>query len=388
MSEPATPEPDAGGRLSRRDYWLLPLVSLLTVIVMFTITEVSTRIAWPMDEENVCAVPTGNAEGYYFKTNCTARFKNAEGPWATYNYNDCGYRSATSCGPVAPGTLRIAILGSSVAQGLDVPYEDTYYDIAAKELSRRCGRPIDVQNLGKPAASPIYAYRKVQEALKLKPQVVLLLLAPFDIEQRIDPQALADRNQPEKPVSSNAVHYEMSLMRKLQSLILGSRTLLVAEHYLLQDRETFLRLYMNYGDKADFLRVPFTPAWQQRFDDMNLIIGDMAGAMKTAGVPFVVIPVPSRAEAALLSAPHRPPGTDPAAFGHALEKIASDHGAAYVDLMEPFQNTPDSQNLFLVVDGHVAPAGQKLIADHLVKKLLDGTVPELAQCAGATGSQP
>lgn len=369
-------DPQGAGGISRRDYLFLPLVSALTVVAMFCITEAVTRVVWSSHDDNTCGI-----DGFQVKANCTARSKTPEGPWTTYRYNECAYRSNTSCGPVAPGTVRIAILGASVSQGMNIPYEDTYFARSADELRRRCGLSVDVQNLGKPGSSPIYAYRRVDEVLKLKPDAVLFLLAPFDIEQQIDPQVLAERNDPERVLATNAVHEPLSLMRRLQKLIIDSRTVMIAEHYLLMNRDTYLRLYLNYGDKADFLRQPFTPAWQRRFADMDLVIGGMADKLHTAGVPFIVIPVPSRAEAALLSMSKPPPGTDGAAFGRTLEHIAAAHGASYVDLMAPFSAIPDSQNLFLIVDGHVSPNGQKIVAENVVAKLLDGSVPAFAGCA-------
>jgi hypothetical protein len=98
-------------------------------------------------------------------------------------------------------------------------------------------------------------------------------------------------------------------MRRLQILITESRAVLVAEHFLFKNRDTYLRLYLRYGDKADFLRQPFSTAWQRRFDDMDLIIGGMAEKLRSANVPFIVIPVPSRAETVLLSMPRRPPAS-------------------------------------------------------------------------------
>src|SRR5207244_4358956 len=146
----------------------------------------------------------------------------------------------------------------------------------------------------------------------------------------------------------------------------------------LPEQDTFLRMYMLYGDKADFLRQPFTAAWQQRFADLDLIISDMAAKVRVAGVPLIVIPVPSRAQAALLSSQQRPPHVDPFAFGFQIETIASNHGAAYVDLMEPLSSIPPSEDLFYVVDGHVTAAGQGVIARHLSQKLLDGSVSALS----------
>jgi hypothetical protein len=341
---------------------------------MFAVAEVACRMIWVADEKNGCVILDNTQVGYHYQPNCTARTKTAEGQWVTYHFNDCGYRGNTSCKTVPTGTLRVAIIGASVSQALNVPDEQTYFNITAASLEHACNRIIDVQNLAKPRSSPYYAYRSLGEAIDLKPNVIVMLLAPFDLEQKIDPAALATRNDPTPSIRSSAVVEPMSLMRRAQLLLTDSRTVLVAEHFLLQNKDTFLRLYLNYGDKADFLRQPLTAAWARRFADIDVLIGDMSAKMKASGIPFVVVPVPSRAEAALLSSPKWPQGVDPTAFGRLLEKIAEKHGAYYVDLMEPFRRIPNSQDLFLVVDGHVSGEGQRVIARELTQKLLHAQI--------------
>lgn len=373
----------SAGTLAKRDYIILPIISGLTVLILFIAAEAATRIVWVEDQESInsCLTVDDRVGGLGFKRNCVARGKSAEGPWTTYRFNDCGYRSETSCGPVPPGTVRIAILGASVAWGLHVPYGETYYARASGELTRRCKRPVDVQNLGMPRSTPLHSYRHMDEALALRPDVLIYLLAPFDLEQQIDPQELAKRNDPARATQINAIHEPMSLLRRVQILITQSRTVLVAQHYLLQNKDTYLRLYMNYGDKADFLRQPFTSAWQQRFADLDILVGDMAAKAHSAGVPLLIVPVPSRAQAALLSSSKLPPHVDPYAFGRRIEEIANKHGVGYADLMTPYGRIPDSQNLFLIVDGHVTSDGQAVIAHQLAQKLESGFVPALQGCA-------
>ena len=148
--------------LPRRDYILLPLLSFLTIVLMFAASEMFTRLFWVQHKSFNCVIEDP-VEGDRFKPNCTERTKLVEGPWVTYSYNDCGYRSITSCGPKPAGAIRIAITGSSMSQALHVPYEDTFFDRASRELASRCGRPVDVQNLGVPGLSPtthIVAFRK------------------------------------------------------------------------------------------------------------------------------------------------------------------------------------------------------------------------------------
>jgi SGNH hydrolase-like domain, acetyltransferase AlgX len=107
----------------------------------------------------------------------------------------------------------------------------------------------------------------------------------------------------------------------------------------------------------------------------------MADKLRAAGIPLLVVAVPSRAESALLSSPELPPHVDPFAFGHRIDEIATKHGAGYVDLMDVFSKIPDAQNMYYVVDGHVAAEGQAVMAQAILQKLQDGTIPAFSQCS-------
>ena len=86
-------------KLPRRDIVLLPLISMLTLLCMLAGAEVITRIVWPEQIVNSCQVPDPSL-GFRYRPNCSSTMKSAEGPWYTNDYNECGYRSAASCGPV------------------------------------------------------------------------------------------------------------------------------------------------------------------------------------------------------------------------------------------------------------------------------------------------
>jgi hypothetical protein len=377
------PEPDdaqPATRLPKRDYILLPLLALATALFMFGASEVLTRLIWAEQEKDSCAVEDPIA-GNHFKANCTARTKNAEGPWATYRRNECGYLSQTSCGTKPQGAIRIAIVGSSLSEALHIPYEQSYFALAAQELGRVSHRTIDVQNLAVPASGPVDSYRQIPAALALKPDVVVYLISPIELMTNFDQKQVSERNNPRPIDSTTEKHLPGGAMRKLQSFLTGSRTIVVAQHFLFQDKDAYLRLYLLYGDKGDFLRQPLTPAWQQRFTDIDLIIGDMADKLRAAGVPFVVVAIPSRAEAALLSSRNLPAHVDPFAFGRQIQAVAAKHGAGYVDVMDAFSRIPKAESLYYAVDGHPAAGAQKVIADNLSRKLEDGTIPALSRPA-------
>jgi hypothetical protein len=369
--------PAGRATLPKLDYFLLPLLSLFTIIVLFGAAEVVTRILWPAEDNDVCLV-TDSIGSYRARPNCTVRLKNPEGPWATYHYNECGYRTYVPCGPKPPGTIRIALLGSSISQGLDVPYEQTFATRAAFDLARATGHDVQIENLGMQNVSPLYCYRRLGEALALQPDLIVYAITPFDVEQNMDPAALAHRNDPNAMDSKPAVRYPLSWLKLLQYTLNESRAVVMAQHFLFSNTETFVRLFMNYGDKADYLRQPLTPAWQTRFANLNLILTDMAARSHQAGVPLIIMAAPSRPEAALANLADRPPHTNPFTFNRRLGEMAAQTGAAYIDAVDEFSRLPHSEQLFYVVDQHITPEGQAVLSDALVRKCLDGSIPAFA----------
>jgi hypothetical protein len=72
----------APSTLPRRDLWLLPLISLMTVIMTLAAAEPCTRLLWPEQPTDSCALPDPDL-GYRMRPNCTSVMKAAEGPLYT-----------------------------------------------------------------------------------------------------------------------------------------------------------------------------------------------------------------------------------------------------------------------------------------------------------------
>ena len=252
-------------RLPRRDYVILPLLCLATMLVMFGIAEGASRLIFVQHERDACMVHD-SVLGTRFRPNCVSRVKAAEGPWVINRYNACGYRTPESCGPKPAGDVRIAVLGSSIAQGYLVPYQETFAARAAEQLTHRCGEPVQFQNL----ASIGYVWerlaRRADEALTLHPNAAIIVLIPFDLQQT-DP---GDDDGPGPKVAHEGP------MKRLELLLKNSRALVAAQHYLFSRPDLYTQFYLRYGDRADLLRVPLTPAWQRRVDDFDTLLGGIA----------------------------------------------------------------------------------------------------------------
>ena len=193
--------------------------------------------------------------------------KTSEGPWYRNDYNECGYRSLTSCGPVPAGTRRVALIGSSLSEGHLVEFPHTIAERLRIELSAGCGAPVDVQNLGANTYSGKRVLFRMNERSTLRPDAILLIVGPFDIEKLLD----ADFGYYE-PGNASEPAPRGAFLRRISIWIKSSRAVAVLQHFLFRKPSVYVPLYSNYGDNADFLRPPFTSRWQERLRIFDLLL--------------------------------------------------------------------------------------------------------------------
>ena len=364
------PESLKEAKLPRRDFVILPLIGLLTVAVCLLAAEAVAGYFFSASRDDSCRTRDPMIV-FRFRNNCTANAKPAEGPWIPYHFNDCGYRTKESCGPKPPGTTRIVLLGASVAEGYYVEYDDTFAARAAKQLTRELSRPVEVQNMGREQCYPTCVFHRIDEALALKPDILLLAVTPSDIE-RINPSEIAARYQPMLRLRSSEPGGKPEL---LQPGAGSPRTkpcgdcgpaLHVSEH-----TDISAPLSPRQGTFGLSSHAP-SPAWERRMDAYEIMLDEIAGKARDANVPVVLIETPSLAQAALLSANKMPPGVSPHSFNERLNQISSRHGIQFIDVLESFKGGPEASKLFYIVDSHMNGAGNALVSTALVDQLMKG----------------
>jgi hypothetical protein len=356
------------GGLPRRDLWLLPLIAGLTVFVLLMGAELASRWLWPAQLVDACGMPDA-ALGYRFRAGCSSVMKAAEGPWYTNSYNECGYRSVASCRPLPPGHRRIALIGSSLSEGYLVAYSDTMAARIEADLTRMCGAPVEVQNLGAGNYAGRRLILRMDEALRLRPDAILDVTNPFDLEESLVGDQAGTVAPPASP----------GLQRRVFLALKESRALVVAQHFMFRDQSIYLPLYLRYGDKADFLRPPFSAPWQERLRRLDALVGALAQRAQAAGVPFMLAFVPQAAEVELMAEPIVPPGIDPAALPAAIAAIVARHHAWFTDTSAALRARPADQ-LYYIVDGHLSAEGHGLAAALIAQRLVDEPGSPFADC--------
>ena len=298
QSNAIAPEGAQEAKLPWRDWIILPLLSLLTISVLLLAAEGAARYFFVAVHDNSCSIDDP-VISFRYRPNCTTHAKAAEGVWIAHHFNDCGYRTTESCGPKPPGTTRIAMLGASEAEGHLVAYDETFSARAAKQLTLELGRPVEIQNLGREQCYPICAFHRVDEALALKPDLLLIVVNPTDIE-RMDPSEVSNRNKPMPPqvLDQAQLRHKMDphqALNAVEDIVGHSHIGIAAMHFLFQNTATYVRMFLVSGERAAFLRLPLSPAWEKRLEGYDLLLGEMAQKARDANVPVVLVGVPSLA---------------------------------------------------------------------------------------------
>ncbi len=350
--------------MKRRDFVLLPLACALTVIAMLAGGEVFARMVWPVRHAVSCEVQT--AAGKRFKPNCIAWNKTIDGPWIENRFNDCGYRTAESC-RVVPGQLRVVVFGTSISWGYGVPYDQTFAARASKTLSARCGARVDFQNLATEADDVPTSDRRVPEALRLKPNAVLLLINSYDL-QSIDAS-------PDAPVPAHGFN-----MATVKAIIENSNLLKRGQHYLYRDPAMQISVFLKSGvdDTNGYTATPLPAKWEARVKALDALLVRMRARTEAAGIPLILAYEPRRVQVLLDIPRFRRPNVDPLGLDRRLREIAAADGVRFVDLTPPFAASRNYNDLFYTSDGHPTSEGDVVVADAIVSELL--AQPTFAQC--------
>jgi hypothetical protein len=388
----------------RRDWVLLPAISLLTICLMAASAELLSRWFYPVMQVGFqsCFVtndPTGDAA---VKPNGVCWEQTAESTLkAEYRFNSRGHRAGTELNPKPPGTYRIVLIGSSITQGLFVPREKTFAALLPEELSRETGRKIEVYNEatgGKFRGGPYPTQNSAQhfdQVLAAQPDLILWVITPTDImnaetkENADSPDTGPLREDPRSTTGSakprsfwnkiTASIAQGTFDERLKSRWEETRTSIVLKHLLIasESQDEYIRSYLRNGDDANFLKTEPDAKWQMELRYFDAELAEIAGLARNAGVPLVAVFVPNRPLAAMLSKGDWPVGYDPFKLEDEVRDNIVNHGGRFIDILGDYRRIPSPERNYFPVDGHPDADGQAIISRFLTKELTGGAVPEL-----------
>jgi hypothetical protein len=133
----------------------------------------------------------------------------------------------------------------------------------------------------------------------------------------------------------------------------------------------------NRTSEGQYLSVVPSQARLRHLEEFERYAADIEDRAKAAGVPVVVVFLPTAIQAAMISSGQWSPDIDPFQFDNQLRSIIESHGGTYIDILPDFRNIPNAERGFFPADGHFNPEGHLMISDLLAKKLTGGAVRAL-----------
>jgi hypothetical protein len=370
-------------RFRPRDAAVLAIVCLSTFALLAGGLEFTARRLFRRSSTIVwsCFAEGASGAGILPIPNSVCREKLPESPLVEYRFNACGYRTLAACGPRPAGTLRIVLVGSSFVMGYQVPYQQTFGVLLQQKLAAATARAVEVDNQGMLFGTPRRTALHFRDALAATPDLILWTLSPWDVDNVVQtqdelPLAKVDRTGGPPPPKWRR-YLDAWRQDGIQTLLLGSRSVLLMRHLLFQSPTQYMRNYLMQKDEPGIFAKQPSALWRKRWDELDAIAKDMVDRAKAAGVPFAVAAVPDLAGALMLSSGDWPAQLDPVEFGDHVRSLAESHGGVYLDVLPAFRAEPSPEQLFYTVDGHMNAGGHALIARLLADRISSGILPAL-----------
>ncbi len=388
-----------GEKLPRRDWILLPLLSLVTIcglaISCESIANRMSQVSRPFTGN--CLGNNDPLKGAWAPPNSVCWDKKYESEWVQYRFNRCGHRAGEECGPKSPGVYRIVMTGTSYPMGHLMARDKTFAALLPEELSRKTGSKIEVYNEGLLTVHPHQLSLRFHEVLDADPDMILWILVPYDISRDSPDLWLKSQNseQPIAPPPAGLVakiRLHLSLAFSNRSVTDGTKHLWddaittfddsalgsLLQHLLYQSQSQYVKNKLMGGDDVGFLKKQFDAKWQSRLQYFESDFANIASQAHSANVPLVVALVPERVEAAMISMGEWPDDFDPYKLDHEIRSIVTTHGANFIDIFPDYRTIPNPERMYFPVDSHPNEAGHAMIAALLTKELTNGVIPQTA----------
>jgi hypothetical protein len=405
MTSPTSDDPEMAkeARLPRRDWILLPLLSLMTILLLLGSMELIARLKTGSGSEQEgmgpCIVSDDPSTGVRFVPNSECRDKIMESGWTDYKFNSHGHRAGWEYGPKEQGTYRIVMTGSSIAFGFIVDREKSFAALLPGEISARTGRKVELYNESMGYAgggTPHSVLIRFNEILAANPDAILWVLTPYDLQNVSSIGWVRGLNQNGNPPSHT--HFEQTVLK------IGSRLGVKSipepllnwldktngqlqfqnylKHYLYESQTLYVNAGLNSSpDKIGFLNKNWGPDWTARLHDFDGYAGSLIAKADDAGIPVIAVFVPDGQLAAFISQGEWPAGYDPFKLDRELGASITSHGGIYIDILPNFQKDPNSEAGYFPFNGHPDATGHANIAKMIAKKITSGAVPELRAIA-------
>ena len=308
--------------------------------------------------------------------------------------NTLGWHDRPRAARKSAGTYRVAVVGDSLVEGLQVPRDATLTarleDRFARE--RTHGPRIEVLNAGISGMSPVLEYLLIRDrVLALEPDVILLALFMNDVSEDVRWRSLVEFDGAGRPIrltatTSRTAFVPPPLKRFLQRHSRLAVFLTNLHHF---GRVRPRRIYSEGaegwtsgeppGDIFAAIREPSTPATDAAWAFTLTMLEHTAALVRerTVGFAVVVVPAPNQVSAREWRHGRRAWRLDTEAWSPAQARVVAwgaARGVPVLDLLPALRRSEEFP-LFFPFDGHFTPRGHEAAAEILWRFLRER--PEL-----------
>jgi hypothetical protein len=408
LSKTTAPGDPHDSNLPRRDWILLPAISLATVVLLALFTEAIARWIFPVSESGLdqCFVFNDLSGLEPARPNSVCRERAAESrAVAEYRFNSNSDRAGTELGPKPPETYRVVMIGSSFAFGLFVPREETFAALLPGEITRRTGRRTEVYNEstgGKFRGGPFPLVKSPEHfdhVLAPSPDLILWIITPNDIANaaldkpatELPPAEAVHAAQTREGAAAGTQHPSSRLANawgvwmdaashaewRFRSRWEQARTSVLLKHFLIasQSQAQYVHSYLKNPENAEFLMTEPSAIWTRELENFESIAAEFARRAAAAHVPFAAAMIPNRAQAAMISKGDWPKGYDPYHLDREMCATITNHGGVYLKILSKFREIPEAERYYFPVDGHPDAEAHAIIAGLLAQELTGGAAP-------------
>lgn len=306
---------------------------------------------------------------------------------AHYRYNSFGFRDYDYPIEKAKDTCRIAVLGDSFAESLQVELNETWHEKLERKLNNEKTGKFEVVNFGSSNSGTATAYFILERyALQLKPDVVLLLFYTrndawdnyFELKGK---HFVLDENGELKAMSQ---YEKESYVKKLAR---ESRFLITANRYYLKIKSNFLPKGTLTFD-GTFLK-NYDDGWNRAWNLTKEILLHMDDLAKNNDAAFIIALANSKEQVDLkrwekILDEHpalKEKEWDMAKPNKILREFCRQKNITCADSLQIFQKSlKKGENPYFEIDDHWTKEGHTVFSDFLYDNLYKGI---LSACPGA-----
>lgn len=276
-----------------------------------------------------------------------------------YAINDDGFRDANLRGrEKPPGTLRILLLGDSFTFGYGVNYEQIWPVLAERELLRR-GQPVDLVKAGVEGMDTrselVLLHRLVK---RYSPDAVVVGFLVNDVYDNEPYEARASRDRP--PDTAVGPRWQLPTLH----LVILARRLVTATD------AGYALLYLAAPQRGEFLRVPLSPAAERQRRVTEDLLRLMAKVCDSARIPLAVLSIPQQFQTLYERSSIRDPRVNVRLYDQLFSQVAERERFSWVPALDAFLHADSGEELFYRLDGHLTPAGNRVLAEVFVRDVM------------------